>query len=105
MNKTHHELCDENIQLREQLDAAQASTNLARLATRQAMARVEQLENGLWGACAQINDHAATLDLIREALGVPAEPHQGMPMRILEAAERLATKAKDGCDRSAEVRP
>lgn len=44
MNKTHQELCDENLQLREQLAAERASTNLARLATRQAVAKAEALE-------------------------------------------------------------
>ncbi len=34
-------------------------------------------------------DVATTLDLVRQALGVPPEPHQGMPERILEAAEKI----------------
>lgn len=34
-------------------------------------------------------DLAITLDQVRQALGVPAEPHQGMPERILEAAEHI----------------
>lgn len=33
---------------------------------------------------------AIILNKVRQALGVPAEPHQGMPERILEAAEALA---------------
>jgi len=44
MNKTYQELCDEILQLREQLEQAQASANLARLATRQAVAKAEDLE-------------------------------------------------------------
>ena len=44
MNKTYQELCDENIMLREKLGAAQASIDLARLTTRQAMAKAEELK-------------------------------------------------------------
>lgn len=40
-------------------------------------------------------DMATTLDLVRQALGVPTEPHQGMPERILEAAKAKAAAAAD----------
>lgn len=44
MNKTYQELCDENLQLREQLEAAEASAQCARLTSRQALAKAEALE-------------------------------------------------------------
>lgn len=44
MNKTYQELCDENLHLREQLEAAEASAKCARLTSRQALAKAEVLE-------------------------------------------------------------
>jgi len=49
----------------------------------------EQLE----AASDYANDRDAMLDMVRRALGVPEEPHQGMDERILEAALWHATVA------------
>lgn len=80
MNKTHDELCQEVTMLRERLADSQTS-----------------LENALEiGEAANdiAQDRTAMVDLIANALGVPNEPHQGRDMRILEAAEKLATAEK-----------
>jgi hypothetical protein len=53
-----------------------------------AIKRRDQLVEELEAAQDYAEDRARLLDMVREKLGVPSEPHQGMDGRILEAAER-----------------
>lgn len=89
MNKTYQELCDENLQLREQLETAEASAKCARLASRQALAKAETLE--------QFQDAA------RHELPVPREVRRTSDMsvelsfhscRLASEFERLMTPVK-----------
>lgn len=57
--------------------------------------RAQQDHEDFRAAIGFAEDMATTLDLVRQALGVPPEPHQGMPERILEAAKAAAATAAD----------
>ncbi|MEQ4541173.1 MAG: hypothetical protein ABN479_19770 [Billgrantia sp.] len=57
--------------------------------------RAQQDHEDFRAAIDYAEDLAITLDLVRQALGVPPEPHQGMPERILEAAKAAAAAAAD----------
>lgn len=98
MNKTHHELCDENIQLREQLDAAQASTNLARLATRQAIAKAEELERERDSLVAQLQvvQDAESNGLSWAATHFMTMDRRSAQRKVSQRIERLRRRAEGG---------
>ena len=45
----------------------------------------------------QLQDQAIELDMLREALGVPYEPHQSLLERMLERAKSLRSEAERAC--------
>ncbi len=51
--------------------------------------RIEALEHELQCACDHGMDLVTGVELLREALGVPAEPHQGILERLVKRAESL----------------
>ncbi|MCW6036803.1 hypothetical protein K4A83_11095 [Spirulina subsalsa FACHB-351] len=56
-----------------------------------AIKRRDQLTEELESAQDYAEDRVRVLDLVREKLGVPSEPHQGMDERILEALDALVS--------------
>lgn len=54
-----------------------------------AIRRRDQLVEELEAAQDYAEDRARVLEMVREKLGVPSEPHQGMDERILEVVEHV----------------